>query len=486
MDRGFVVAIAHVRGGQEMGRAWYEDGRLLNKRNTFADFIAVTGHLVHKKYAARDKVFAQGGSAGGLLMGVVANLAPDNYRGIVANVPFVDIVTTMLDESIPLTTNEFDEWGNPKDKTYYNYMLSYSPYDNVEEKSYPAMLVTSGLWDSQVPYWEAAKWVAKLRAKKTDTNLLLFKVNMQAGHGGKSGRFQRLRETAIEYQFILNCLGARLFDRHRLRQVARLIDVGAAFRRDVIGEQLQRHRHQHRRQHAVGLRHLDNFRGDALQFGGRVIGHGDNPAVARFDFLEIRHRLLEQVVVGNYHHHRHLVVDKRDRPMLHLARRITLGVDVGNFLELERALERDRIVDAAAEEQEVPRLRILARDLLNIRLALEDSFDLSGNRERRLQQLARVGLGQASHPRREMNREQVVSLELREKALVVVTLVSGPHRVYNCASALRAIDESTVLVIASRCAPRARPSSIAARVSAVSPDCDTAMIIVRSSIGGRR
>lgn len=218
MDRGFVVAIAHVRGGQEMGRAWYEDGRLLKKINTFTDFIAATKHLVGKKYAARDKVFAQGGSAGGLLMGAVANLAPDNYRGIVANVPFVDIVTTMLDESIPLTTNEFDEWGNPKDKTYYNYMLSYSPYDNVEAKSYPAMLVTSGLWDSQVPYWEAAKWVAKLRAKKTDTNLLLFKVNMQAGHGGKSGRFERLRETAIEYQFILNSVAeARRTARPRIR-----------------------------------------------------------------------------------------------------------------------------------------------------------------------------------------------------------------------------------------------------------------------------
>lgn len=206
MDRGFVVAIAHVRGGQEMGRAWYEQGRLLNKKNTFTDFIAVTRHLVREKYAARGKVFAQGGSAGGLLMGAVANLAPKDYRGIIANVPFVDIVTTMLDESIPLTTNEFDEWGNPKDKTYYEYMLSYSPYDNVKSTSYPAMLVTSGLWDSQVPYWEAAKWVAKLRAKKTDNNRLLFKVNMESGHGGKSGRFERLRETAIEYQFILNSL----------------------------------------------------------------------------------------------------------------------------------------------------------------------------------------------------------------------------------------------------------------------------------------
>jgi oligopeptidase B len=207
MDRGFVVAIAHIRGGQEMGRAWYDQGRLLNKKNTFTDFIEVTRHLVHERYAARDKVFAHGGSAGGLLMGAIANLAPSDYRGIIANVPFVDIVTTMLDESIPLTTNEFDEWGNPKDKVYYDYMMSYSPYDNVKAKSYPAMLVTSGLWDSQVPYWEAAKWVAKLRALKTNSRPLLLKINMQAGHGGKSGRFERLRETAIEFQFILNTLG---------------------------------------------------------------------------------------------------------------------------------------------------------------------------------------------------------------------------------------------------------------------------------------
>jgi oligopeptidase B len=206
MDRGFVVAIAHVRGGQEMGRAWYERGRLLYKKNTFTDFIAVTRYLVAERYVASDKVFAEGGSAGGLLMGSIANLAPHDYRGIIAHVPFVDIVTTMLDETIPLTTNEFDEWGNPKQKSYYDYMLSYSPYDNVEPKFYPAMLVTSGLWDSQVPYWEAAKWVAKLRAARTDHNPLLFKVNMQAGHGGKSGRFERLRETALEYQFILNIL----------------------------------------------------------------------------------------------------------------------------------------------------------------------------------------------------------------------------------------------------------------------------------------
>jgi oligopeptidase B len=206
MDRRFVVAIAHVRGGQEMGRTWYEQGRLLYKKNTFADFIAVTRYLVAEGYVASDKVFAEGGSAGGLLMGAIANLAPNDYRGIIAHVPFVDIVTTMLDETIPLTTNEFDEWGNPKKKSYYDYMLSYSPYDNVEPKSYPAMLVTSGLSDSQVPYWEAAKWVAKLRATRTDNHPLLFRVNMQAGHGGKSGRFERLRETALEYQFILDIL----------------------------------------------------------------------------------------------------------------------------------------------------------------------------------------------------------------------------------------------------------------------------------------
>lgn len=207
LDRGFVVAIAHVRGGQELGREWYEDGRLLHKRNTFNDFIDVTDYLVQRGYGARDKVFASGGSAGGLLMGVVANLAPQKYRGIVAYVPFVDVVTTMLDESIPLTTNEFDEWGNPKEKVFYDYMLSYSPYDNVSKHDYPAMLVLTGLWDSQVQYYEPAKWVAKLRAMKTDKNPLIFSVNMTAGHGGKSGRFQRYRDTALEYAFILDSLG---------------------------------------------------------------------------------------------------------------------------------------------------------------------------------------------------------------------------------------------------------------------------------------
>ena len=207
LDRGFVYAIAHVRGGQEMGRSWYKTGKLLQKKNTFTDYIDVTDHLVQAGYAAKDKVFGVGRSAGGLLMGAVANMAGEKYAGLVAGVPFVDVVTTMLDESIPLTTNEFDEWGNPKEKTYYDYMLSYSPYDNVTAKAYPAMLVTTGLHDSQVQYYEPAKWVAKLRTNKTDANPLLFKVNMEAGHGGQSGRFVRQRETAEEYGFLLHQLG---------------------------------------------------------------------------------------------------------------------------------------------------------------------------------------------------------------------------------------------------------------------------------------
>jgi len=209
LDRGFVYALAHIRGGQEMGRRWYDDGHLLKKKNTFTDFIDVTDFLVKEKYAAPDKVFAMGGSAGGLLMGAVANMAGDKYRAIVAHVPFVDAVTTMLDDTIPLTSNEFDEWGNPKDKQYYDYMLSYSPYDNVQAKPYPALYVTTGLNDSQVQYYEPAKWVAKLRAMKTDANPLLFKINMEAGHGGKSGRFARLQETAEEYAFLLNLIGRR-------------------------------------------------------------------------------------------------------------------------------------------------------------------------------------------------------------------------------------------------------------------------------------
>jgi oligopeptidase B len=206
IDRRFVYAIAHIRGGQEMGRAWYDEGRLMQKKNSFNDFIDVTHFLVAEGYAARDKIFAMGGSAGGLLMGAIANISPGDYRGIVAQVPFVDVVTTMLDDSIPLTTNEYDEWGNPEDDTAYRYMLSYSPYDNVRAQAYPAMLVTTGLWDSQVQYYEPAKWVAKLRALKTDHNPLVLHVDMEAGHGGKSGRFQRYRETAMEFAFILDRL----------------------------------------------------------------------------------------------------------------------------------------------------------------------------------------------------------------------------------------------------------------------------------------
>ena len=215
LDRGFVVAIAHIRGGQELGRQWYEDGRRLQKKNTFTDFIDATRYLVKGGYGAEDKVFAEGGSAGGLLMGAVANLAPAEYRGIIAQVPFVDVVTTMLDESIPLTTNEFDEWGNPKEKKFYDYMLSYSPYDNVAAQDYPAMLVVTGLWDSQVQYYEPAKWVARLRAKKTNDRPLIFSIDMSAGHHGQAGRFERYRNTALEYAFILDQLGRAPASRQR-------------------------------------------------------------------------------------------------------------------------------------------------------------------------------------------------------------------------------------------------------------------------------
>ena len=207
LDRGFVYAIAHVRGGEELGRSWYEDGKLLNKMNTFTDFIDVAEFLVGEGYADPDRVFAMGGSAGGLLMGAVVNMRPDLWRGVVAAVPFVDVVTTMLDETIPLTTSEYDEWGNPNDPEYYDYMLSYSPYDNVIAVDYPNLLVTTGLHDSQVQYWEPAKWVAKLRALKTDENRLYLQTNMDAGHGGASGRFRRNRETALEYAFILDLAG---------------------------------------------------------------------------------------------------------------------------------------------------------------------------------------------------------------------------------------------------------------------------------------
>jgi oligopeptidase B len=209
LDRGFVYAIAHVRGGQEMGRAWYDAGRKLQKKNTFNDFLDVTRSLVQHGVADERKVFAMGGSAGGLLMGAIANMSSGDYRGIVAQVPFVDVVTSMLDESIPLTTNEYDEWGNPQEEPYYQYMLSYSPYDNVMRKEYPAMFVTTGLWDSQVQYFEPVKWVAKLRALKADENRLLLHVEMDAGHGGKSGRYQRYREIAMEYAFILDELENR-------------------------------------------------------------------------------------------------------------------------------------------------------------------------------------------------------------------------------------------------------------------------------------
>lgn len=207
LDRGFGFAIAHIRGGQEMGRQWYEDGKFLKKKNTFTDFIDCGDYLVKEGYAAKDKLFAQGGSAGGLLMGAVMNMRPELWRGVIAAVPFVDVINTMLDESIPLTTGEFDEWGNPKDKTYYDYMKSYSPYDNVEAKAYPATLVTTGYWDSQVQYWEPAKWVAKLRVLKTDKNPLLMYCNMETGHGGASGRFRRLKESAMEYAFLLDLAG---------------------------------------------------------------------------------------------------------------------------------------------------------------------------------------------------------------------------------------------------------------------------------------
>lgn len=207
VDRGFVYAIAHIRGGQELGREWYEDGKLLRKKNTFTDYIDAAEHLIAEKYADRANVFGYGGSAGGLLIGAVINMRPDLFKGVVAAVPFVDVITTMLDASIPLTTFEYDEWGNPADRQYYDYMLSYSPYDNVEAKTYPHVLVTTGLHDSQVQYWEPAKWVARLRAKKTGDQRLLMHTNMEAGHGGASGRFRRQKETALMYAFLLDLAG---------------------------------------------------------------------------------------------------------------------------------------------------------------------------------------------------------------------------------------------------------------------------------------
>ncbi|SEM14433.1 oligopeptidase B [Aquimarina amphilecti] len=209
LDRGFIYAISHVRGGEYLGRSWYEEGKLFKKKNTFTDFVDCSRFLVNEGYTSTNHLYAMGGSAGGLLMGVIVNIAPELYNGVVAAVPFVDVVTTMLDDSIPLTTGEYDEWGNPNEKEYYDYMKSYSPYDNVVAQNYPNMLITTGLHDSQVQYWEPAKWVAKLRELKTDKNLLLLHTNMDAGHGGASGRFAALKEVAEEYAFLLDLEGIK-------------------------------------------------------------------------------------------------------------------------------------------------------------------------------------------------------------------------------------------------------------------------------------
>jgi len=209
VDRGFIFALAHIRGGSEMGYQWYEDGKLLNKMNTFNDFADVSAYLISENYTSADKLFANGGSAGGLLMGALSNMYPQYYKGIIADVPFVDVITTMQDPSIPLTTGEYDEWGNPGDEKYYKYILQYSPYDNVKAQDYPAMLVTTGLHDSQVQYWEPAKWVAKLRDYKTDNNPLYLSTNMKAGHSGDSGRYGRIKETAMIYTFILDLAGIK-------------------------------------------------------------------------------------------------------------------------------------------------------------------------------------------------------------------------------------------------------------------------------------
>ncbi|OXG06666.1 S9 family peptidase [Flavobacterium araucananum] len=204
LDRGFVYAIAHIRGGEDLGRQWYEDGKLLKKKNTFTDFIDCSKFVINENYTSPEHLYAEGGSAGGLLMGVIVNEAPELYKGVIAQVPFVDVITTMLDDSIPLTTGEYDEWGNPNNKKYYDYMLSYSPYDNVKAQNYPNMYVSTGLHDSQVQYWEPAKWVAKLRNLKTNNNLLFLDTNMDAGHGGASGRFEALKDLAKEFSFLLD------------------------------------------------------------------------------------------------------------------------------------------------------------------------------------------------------------------------------------------------------------------------------------------
>ncbi|PZR21338.1 MAG: oligopeptidase B [Flavobacterium psychrophilum] len=209
LDRGFIYAIAHIRGGEDLGRDWYENGKLLKKKNTFTDFVDCSKYVIEQKYTSPEHLYAEGGSAGGLLMGAIINIAPQLYHGVIAQVPFVDVVTTMLDDSIPLTTGEYDEWGNPNEKEYYDYMKSYSPYDNITAQNYPNMLVTTGLHDSQVQYWEPAKWVAKLRVTKTGNNLLYLDTNMEAGHGGASGRFEALKEVAKEYSFLLDLEGIK-------------------------------------------------------------------------------------------------------------------------------------------------------------------------------------------------------------------------------------------------------------------------------------
>jgi oligopeptidase B len=209
LDRGFIYAIAHIRGGEDLGREWYDNGKLLKKKNTFTDFVDCSKYVIEQKYTSPEHLYAEGGSAGGLLMGAIVNMAPQLYHGVIAQVPFVDVVTTMLDDSIPLTTGEYDEWGNPNDKEYYDYMKSYSPYDNITPQNYPNMLVTTGLHDSQVQYWEPAKWVAKLRVTKTGNNLLYLDTNMEAGHGGASGRFEALKEVAKEYSFLLDLEGIK-------------------------------------------------------------------------------------------------------------------------------------------------------------------------------------------------------------------------------------------------------------------------------------
>jgi oligopeptidase B len=207
LDRGVIYAVAHVRGGGEMGKRWHDEGRMLNKKNTFSDFIACAEHLIDEHYTDPGKLVIQGGSAGGLLMGAVTNLRPDLFHAVVADVPFVDVINTMLDERLPLTTGEYEEWGNPKDKAYYDYMKAYSPYDNLAAKAFPAMLVETSLNDSQVMYWEPAKYVARMRRLKTDRNPLLLRINMDAGHGGASGRYEFLREIAFTYAFVLGVLG---------------------------------------------------------------------------------------------------------------------------------------------------------------------------------------------------------------------------------------------------------------------------------------